>query len=114
MSNEKTPYAPEISQLDPNDPMMSLLDGLDVQVSEAVIEEARDILHELAEDSAGSHDLRVLSATSTAFIYGTMYVMIEVFKELKYSPEDASEQALNYVTTAATMVAKTHSKGVDH
>lgn len=109
------PIDPPITHLKKDDPIAKLVEGMDVRVMMQIIKTA-DRANEKAKviDDSMEHEMRIVSALCTSYIYGTMYCMVELFKDLGHSEEAACRKAADYVQMASEMIVKSNTSGAIH
>lgn len=106
MTDEKKEVIhPPIGRLAKDDPIAKAMEGIDRQVAEGVISTALGVKHQLG-GSGDDIDHRLLSASCTAYIYGAMFVLVELYRDLGHDDKEATEKALEYLNTAGAMVVK--------
>lgn len=107
MTKKKEAIHPPVGKLAKSDPIANAITGIDKLVADGIVSTATNVKEAMGvECDDGSQDHRVISAACTAYIYGTMYVLIELYRDLGHDDEYAVAKSLEYLNTAGAMVAK--------
>ncbi len=107
MTNKIEPVHPPVGRLARGDPIAKAITGIDNMVAEAIINTANNVKQVMGKDeNDASEDHRVISASCSAYVYGTMYVMVELYRDLGHDDKASVDKALEYINTAGAMVGK--------
>lgn len=96
----------KIGQLGKDDPLHPHIESLVTEIIASITATSSGLL----ERSGSKNEIRAITATVSAFVYGAFTVMFNMYTALGVEHEEALRLAEEYVNTVAATVAKSQTE----